>query len=584
MPIEVETPDGGIAEFPDGTAPEQIERALQERFSAPLTPAASHAPTSSPDPLASHSPYRGLSEDQEFQLSVSRNLRDHIVGAGQSVMSTIKGMTPDPEGPPSIFESVTGINPEPPGLYEPANEAQVLGKGITHAAQFFAPTPDRLLKQGKAARIIAEMAKGGGITAAHGGSLEDSAKAAGYAGVGAGVGEVVSLAAPHLRQFAVRSILRALGVNRKTEPAVEEIAANVLSGVPDEAAGSLSTKDVLPTADNVEPIAQEVLESGIGIGTRRILQQRTAARRAAAGQAVERLQGGATPVSIEPVASHMEDLAGKETWTLPGGEEVLPEQPPRMADGETWQRYMAALARAKPGEVKPPVTIAGDPDLGSQLSSRAREMREIADAFPEGAPSGALFRLREQLGRAARRGGYYERTAGNPGAAEAESRATTQAALSEALHEAIPESRVADEAYKTWVRADNALRNALRGQLSATSMDRFSAAALGRLIGTNFLAAGVGGAGAHAAGRDWQSGAIGAAVIYNLSRSAFWNSLSAQTKLRLAQAIESGADDVALNLLTSATLAYSDSTRIPVTARAKRELERIQSLPDSAVE
>jgi len=33
--IEVELPDGSIAEFPDGTAPDVIKGALQKRFGAP---------------------------------------------------------------------------------------------------------------------------------------------------------------------------------------------------------------------------------------------------------------------------------------------------------------------------------------------------------------------------------------------------------------------------------------------------------------------------------------------------------------------------------------------------------------------
>lgn len=52
-PIRVATPDGKIAEFPEGTSPEAIERALQERFGKPTAPAVAPATTPRPrNPLS----------------------------------------------------------------------------------------------------------------------------------------------------------------------------------------------------------------------------------------------------------------------------------------------------------------------------------------------------------------------------------------------------------------------------------------------------------------------------------------------------------------------------------------------------
>lgn len=87
MPIEVELPDGSVAEFPDGTSRAVMKSAIQKRFAPPLTEgqkqeAAVKSGADRPDyrpPSMFGDRFQRLSD----QLSDPIGLQDEIVGAGQ---------------------------------------------------------------------------------------------------------------------------------------------------------------------------------------------------------------------------------------------------------------------------------------------------------------------------------------------------------------------------------------------------------------------------------------------------------------------------------------------------------------------
>jgi hypothetical protein len=598
MPIEVETPDGGIAEFPDGMAPEQIERALQERFSAPLTPAASHAPTSSPDPLASHSPQLDLQDPETRARAIAMGgglpNSEAAMGAVKGLYSTAREVGRYVPGgslldaiPSSTSMSDLVSRKERGSLYDeivpempPSNPTQETGMAMEQGAEFFAPTPAKLLKAGRAAKIVAEMTKGAGITGLHGGSPAEVALAGGLSGVGAGAAEATDAAIPFLKRASIRSILRALGVTKNTE----EMAAGV-------------------APDLVSPGGA----SNIGVGTRRVMLDRAERMKEGAGAQInDAIANSPTrELDVRPIAQEVEDAAFRARGGAPprgimiGGYDLdaLPKQyqdaieqaTAWTANNPTLRKQMVdkIIAQAVAAGDVPVSTsvLSGNPATVSAITSEAGRVRSYAGSNST-ARIEDLASYRAGAGEAGAQAGSFK---GLPSAVAGPSEVAKDAgrgAVARALQDAVPGLKEGDRLYHVASVAERNLSDALAGTLSQRALDRFSAAALGRLA----AAAAVG----TATGMSTQSygpGVVAAAVFYTMSGGGFWNSLSAQTKMRLAQAIESGADDVALNLLTNSALAYSDSThrrasdtQIPISAKAKRELERIQSLPDSAVE
>lgn len=70
MPIEVELPDGSIAEFPDGMADADIEAVIQQQFPAPSPAAAPAAPAAPPAPRATD----GMSGLDKFRAGIGSGL------------------------------------------------------------------------------------------------------------------------------------------------------------------------------------------------------------------------------------------------------------------------------------------------------------------------------------------------------------------------------------------------------------------------------------------------------------------------------------------------------------------------------
>jgi hypothetical protein len=308
---------------------------------------------------------------------------------------------------------------------------------------------------------------------------------------------------------------------------------------------------------------------------------------------------------VRPIAQEVEDAAFRARGGAPprgimiGGYDLdaLPKQYQDAIEQATaWTANNPALRKQMVDKIIAQAVAAGDvpvstsvlsgnPATVSAITTEAGRVRSYAGSNST-ARIEDLASYRAGAGEAGAQAGSFK---GLPSAVAGPSEVAKDAgrgAVARALQDAVPGLKEGDRLYHVASVAERNLSDALAGTLSQRALDRFSAAALGRLA----AAAAVG----TATGMSTQSygpGVVAAAVFYTMSGGGFWNSLSAQTKMRLAQAIEGGMDDVALNLLTSSALAYSDSThrraddsQIPISAKAKRELERIQSLPDSAVE
>lgn len=81
MPIEVELPDGSIAEFPDGMADADIEAVIQKQFPSPSPAAARAAPAAQPAPRATDD----MSGLDRFRAGIGKGLVD----TGEGILQTV---------------------------------------------------------------------------------------------------------------------------------------------------------------------------------------------------------------------------------------------------------------------------------------------------------------------------------------------------------------------------------------------------------------------------------------------------------------------------------------------------------------
>ncbi len=80
MPIEIELPDGSIAEFPDGMADADIEAVIQKQFPSPSPAAARAAPAAQPAPRATDD----MSGLDRFRAGIGKGLVDSADGIAQA--------------------------------------------------------------------------------------------------------------------------------------------------------------------------------------------------------------------------------------------------------------------------------------------------------------------------------------------------------------------------------------------------------------------------------------------------------------------------------------------------------------------
>lgn len=100
MPIEIELPDGSIAEFPDGMPDAEIEAVIQRQFPSPAPAIA--APAETPAPRATDS----MSGLERFRAGIGKGLVDTGEGAVQALVDQASRPIP------ALADIFANINPE----------------------------------------------------------------------------------------------------------------------------------------------------------------------------------------------------------------------------------------------------------------------------------------------------------------------------------------------------------------------------------------------------------------------------------------------------------------------------------------
>lgn len=92
MPIEIELPDGSIAEFPDGMADAEIERVLSQQFGGQSRPDFSNVQSSVTSEAAAPSAVDGMSGAERFAAGIGRSIVETGRGIRQAVPAAVMGV------------------------------------------------------------------------------------------------------------------------------------------------------------------------------------------------------------------------------------------------------------------------------------------------------------------------------------------------------------------------------------------------------------------------------------------------------------------------------------------------------------
>lgn len=203
MPIKVETPDGGVAEFPDNTPPTIIEAALRQKFPAPAK--------------AITEPGVGL--EGRIALGAAKGIGSTISGLG-SMVHAIPGVSRGMDvllGQPGVSETAFKTARE---VTKPEGVAEQVGKAGEQAAEFLlVPGPAKV----KGAARALQLAKTGALSA--GLAKAQGASAGGAAVTGAVSALPVGPAVEAAATKAVRSVLK------PTVAAMRRIAGGSARGI-----------------------------------------------------------------------------------------------------------------------------------------------------------------------------------------------------------------------------------------------------------------------------------------------------------------------------------------------------------------
>lgn len=179
--IEVELPDGSIAEFPDGTAPEAMKAAIQKRFpvQAPPQPAPTQAAPLNPEladlPIpgtlpsdAAPKPITGMMENIGAGIDSGANailgapvdlpvfIGNSLINAGNSAIEMAGGGRPVPNIPNDLPGSSQGwertqqgLGFTPPSAVTPANPGEAIARGAAEAVSMAAIPEAVVIKGGQ---------------------------------------------------------------------------------------------------------------------------------------------------------------------------------------------------------------------------------------------------------------------------------------------------------------------------------------------------------------------------------------------------------------------------------------------------
>jgi hypothetical protein len=248
MPVRVKMPDGSVAEFPDGMAPADIEKAITEHMASATTdnvrpaglpegvdlpgfrtrePAHVEAPVSAQLGAAANRLLPALGHYEMGGVRGLANTAEHTMALRDRVPRPVRALLTGDVGRNATPEEMSAIH----DLATPRNTGEAVGRGVEQAAEFLLPTgveegagrvgagllehllpeaPGAARAAGVGGRLLGGAVHSGGINAAQGGGfLPGAAMGAG----GSAAGQTLEHIAVPLAEKAlnVRAVDRALG-------------------------------------------------------------------------------------------------------------------------------------------------------------------------------------------------------------------------------------------------------------------------------------------------------------------------------------------------------------------------------------
>lgn len=416
------------------------------------------------------------------------------------------------------------------------NLGEETGMAVEQLAEFFLPSGAAkiasipgmakapwLLKMLGGAAL--EGGKSAGLEAAHGGDVGDVIEGGLIGGAGGGL---MNTPVRKIMNSAGRSLARAVGATSNEVP------------------------DVVKVAD-------QALEEGIGVGTRRQLGGRIDAKEAAAAQRQIAAADQLGDVEVGPIRQRLEKVGQSQGPNIPSpsltrieveqisaglqqmqGMPKSVQQAVFQAFKTTPQEFEQARAAYKLG----PGT--GYNQFRETVREQSGDLVDLSKALGGGGdsiPGRELVKHRQII----RDPSFETRVAGNRLPPSKEGLENVRREISEAVHDPLlkggSEMAAADKQFHTWKTLKTSIDGALGKDVSRTNQNHLLKYILGRsLMGTLV------GSGVTAKTGSWQAGALSGATVAALGNTAIWNSLSAATKFKVAKAVNSGNFELAVKL------------------------------------
>jgi hypothetical protein len=255
MTIEVELPDGSIAEFPDGTQPQVIEQALRQQFAQPQ-----QQQTFDDVPTAATAPQTAPSQQPGLIQRVGETIAPFI-GAAEATGALLSGAAVEPlAGAAGLIQTFNPLAPEGAGAR------------TVEAVRTLAPTPQTAGGQASLQRLATDIEPfASTVQAAEQGLGQAGFELAGP--VGGAAGETAITAAETLLGGIVA---RGAGRLRRTIKARPNAEQQQLLQAGETLKTPVLTSDVLPPNTFAGKSLQQIGEKlgPLGTGGRRAAQQR----------------------------------------------------------------------------------------------------------------------------------------------------------------------------------------------------------------------------------------------------------------------------------------------------------------------
>lgn len=417
-------------------------------------------------------------------------------------------------------------------------------------------------KAGESARAAAELGASGDI----GGAARKTAATVGHtvAGLTPLVGPAAAHAGERISEGDVAGGLgEATGLGTVLLPFGKKFAAGIETRTAkglESSAGRNIAKVVGARWQEVPDIMQntETIAKGLGVGNREKLLNKVKgvgalSRKKGAndpssllGRAETKLdlvkaKGADIPIGLERAAQGVRDIAIKLDNPRPGPRSLDREL---VAATEDWASQIEGKAFAhgtegtSPTPPIPPSRTLGGKDIPGVPG------RPGTPDMPGEVPASEVFKLRTQAGDvASRKGGFKANPLGEV-TATGKAAAAAHGELGSLLKEAVPGLREADLNYSSWRQVGDLLQaSTQKGALkNAPALELLGLRVpIGGILGMT-MAGGAGAAVGGTRGALFASSTYGALqVAREIANSAYWQSLSAATKIKVANAIKSGA-------------------------------------------